>query len=105
MNCITFLFDKISPIFHKLTQRHQWVFRYGELVVSTPGFHGNQDYPGVELFLINLAQQQNEQTPSNSVSMTLKDIVGNKQYYSKEKSLLYPFNILKHTKDKRHLSM
>lgn len=54
MNCVTLLFDKIPPVFHKLTQGDQWVLRYGKLVVSSPGFHGNQYYPSLKLVFIDL---------------------------------------------------
>lgn len=70
MNCITFLFDKIPPVFHKCTQSHQWVFWYGELVISAPGFHSNQYYPGVELFFINLAYWHIKQSANNKVTFS-----------------------------------
>lgn len=54
VNCITLLFDKIPPVFHKLTEGDQWIFRYGKLVVRCPGFHGNQYYPSLQLVFIYL---------------------------------------------------
>lgn len=56
MNRVTLLFDKIPPVLHKLAQGDQRVLRYGKLVVSSPGFHGNQYYPSLKLVFIDLGQ-------------------------------------------------
>lgn len=56
MNRVTLLFDKIPPVLHKLAQGDQRVLRDGKLVVSSPGFHGNQYYPSLKLVFIDLGR-------------------------------------------------
>lgn len=51
---VTFVLDKVLPIFHELPQRDHGVVVDVELVIGRPRLHCDQHNPGVELLLENL---------------------------------------------------
>ena len=56
MHRVTLLFDEVSSVLHELLEGHHRVVVDVEPVVSCPGFHGNQHYSCVELFLEKLEE-------------------------------------------------
>lgn len=64
---VTFLLDKVFPIFHELPQRDHRVVVNVELVVGRPRFHGNQHNPGVQLLLENLGGKNKSHDDAFSV--------------------------------------
>ena len=74
VRCIAVFLYVFFPVFHEVTQGQQGVIANGDHVLWWPRFHGNQNNPGVQLFLVDLESKNHNTNNDENVSKPVSPI-------------------------------